>query len=181
MQCYIHGKGKIDVLYRDNYIETTPKFKNMPMDRDRRITDISIAGAGSDKYEFIITYRIDAGDGYITAVSGKVRIPVTQGAVKSRISSKSVYSNMIRTQKEKFDVTLYNKVGYEIDIDKIELVNPNSDFELIKEGSQYFIGYTPNGAVRKGRSYSLKFNVYPKNKATNTNPVRLTYKVTVAK
>ena len=206
--CSTRLKGKIDVLDEDSFVEITPKFKNMPTDRDRSIMDVSIAGAGSDKfdlvyypedgraelflkngasvstkdkYEFILTYSMDVGDGNVTAVSGKVRIPVTQGAVKSRISSKSVYSNMIRTQKEKFDVTLYNKAGYEIDIDKIELVNPNSDFELIKEGSQYFIGYTPNGAVRKGRSYSLKFNVYPKNKATNTNPVRLTYKVTVAK
>ena len=206
--CGTRLKGKIDVLDRDSSVEITPKFKNMPTDRDRRITDVSIAGAGSDKfdiiywpddgkvelyleegasvstrdkYEFIITYRIDAGDGYITAVSGKIRIPVTQGAVKSRISSKSVYSNMLRTQKEKFDVTLYNKAGNEVDIDKIELVNPNSDFELIKEGAQYYIGYTPNGAVKRGRSYTLKLNVYPKGKATNTKPVRLTYKVTVAK
>ena len=134
-----------------------------------------------DKHEFIFTYIADIGDGQLTAVSGKVRIPVTQGAVKSRISSKSVYSNMIRTQKEKFDVTLYNKAGNEVDIDKIELVNPNSDFELIKEGAQYYIGYTPNGAVKRGRSYTLKLNVYPKGKATNTKPVRLTYKVSVAK
>lgn len=206
--CSISLKGKIDVLDRDNYIEITPKFKNMPTDRDRRITDISIAGAGSDKfnfvywpedgkvevsleegasvstkdkYEFILTYRVDAGDGYLTAVSGRIRIPVTQGAVKSRISSKSVYSNMLRTQKEKFDVTLYNKAGNEIDIDKIELVNPNSDFELIEEGTQYYISYTPNGAVRKGKSYSLKLNVYPKDRASNTKPVKLTYKVMVAK
>lgn len=206
--CSTKLKGRIDVLDRDSFVEITPKFKNMPTDRDRSIMDVSIAGEGSDKfdlvyypeggkaelslkkgasvstrdkYEFILTYRMDVGDGNITAVSGKVRISVTQGAVKSRISSKSVYSNMLRRQKEKLDITLLNKAGYEIDIDKIELMNPNKDFELIKEGAQYYIGYTPNGAVRKGRNYTLKFNVYPSDKASNTGPVRLSYKVRVAK
>lgn len=128
----------------------------------------------------IIVYLIDIGDGQLTATSGKIKIPVTQGKVKSSIKGTSVYSNMLRFQKEKLDITLCNKAGDEIDIEKIELTNPNADLELIKEGDQYYIGYTPNGAVKKGKSYTLKFNVYPRYRAVNSKPVMLTYKIGVA-
>ncbi len=206
--CKTKIKGKIDVLDRNGFVEITPKFTNLPTDRKHDIMNVSVTGdkcdkfnfvfypedgkvqlslkegesvSTKDKYEFIFTYIADAGDEHLTAVSDKIRIPVIQGAVKSRIVGKNVYSNMLRTQKEKLDVTLYSREDREIDIDKIELVNPNSDLELIKEGSQYYIVYTPNGTIKRGGSYTLKFKVYPKGMATDANPVRLTYKVKVAK
>ena len=207
-KCKVKLSGSIDVLDRDSHVEVIPKFSNLPGDCDHRISDVTMTGNGSDKYElvldsesgeldlylkegeavstrdkqeFTLTYRIDIGDGSLTATAGKIKIPVKQGQVKGSIQSKNVYSNMFRSQKEELNVTLCNRAGSEIDIDKIELVNPNRDFDLVREGDNYFIFYEPNGAISRGKSYTLKFDVYPKDMATNEKPVRLTYKVSVAK
>ena len=134
-----------------------------------------------EKHIFVFTYKVLTLSGTLTTKTGKIRIPVTQGNVKLEPVGRKTFSSSILVQKEAFAINAYNSVGDTVEVTKIELINPNKDFSLVAENGKYYIKYVPNGAVKRGKSYTLKFKVTLNGQAVNRNPVTMNYKVNVAK
>lgn len=80
-----------------------------------------------------------------------------------------------------YDSVKVTDAGNTVDVSKIELTNPNKDFSLVENNGKYYIKYVPNGAVKRGKAYTLKFKVTFKDQAINRNPAKLSFKVNVAK
>ncbi len=118
-----------------------------------------------EKHIFVITYNVAAGDGTLKVSTGKVRIPVTQGKVRLQPVGRKAFSNAFSMQKEEFAIRASNANGGAVEVSKIELTNPNRDFTFVEEKGKYYIRYVPNGAVKRGKTYTLKFKVTFKDQA----------------
>ena len=135
----------------------------------------------AEKHIFVITYKIAVGDGTLSVKTGKVRIPVTQGKILMQTRGRKSYSSSVSVQKEEFRISAINSDGGSVKVSRIELTNPNKDFTFVEDNGKYYIRYVPNGDVKRGKSYTLKFKVTFKDQAVNKKPVILNYKVSVVK
>ena len=77
----------------------------------------------------------------------------------------------------KFTVT--NSVGEMLAIDDIVLTNYQGEFEYdAQEGKLY---HRPGGQTARGKTYTLKFNLYLSQRGDNEKPVVVSYKVKIVK
>lgn len=69
---------------------------------------------------------------------------------------RKAYSSAVSVQKEEFRINAINSDGGAVEVSRIELTNPNRDFTFVEDNGKYYIRYVPNGAVKRGKTYTLK-------------------------
>lgn len=197
------AKGSIDILDRANTALTvTPKFTNV--DKNAEVKKITLTGRDSHlfeitkrtgnvitvalkddvnvitkyNYQLAVEYVLESGITSLTLTSAPMKIVFKQNKPKVTVTGAGVYSG---TTEETKDVSfvLTNKNKLVIDVQKIELTNYTKDFIYDEENGTLTHRFT--GQTAKGKSYTLKFNVYPKGGADNERPVTASYKVTIMK
>ena len=200
----VSAKGSIDVLNRQGTSVTlTPKFTNVP--KDAEIKDIQLTGTDAHlfeisrrtgnqiiirldddanvitkyKYAVQVTYTVEAGDTSLTLTnSDPVKVKLTQKKPKIKVSGTKVYSNT-KAESKKVTFALTNSTGASIEADRIVLLNCTKDFQYDLETGA--LTHSLKGETARGKSYTLKFAVYPKGCGDNEKPVTVNYKITIAK
>ncbi len=199
----VSAKGSIDVLNRrGTNLALTPKFTNVP--KDAKVTDVKLTGVDAHlftiigrtgnqvtvrlrdnvnvitKYQYRVqaAYTVQAGDTALSLCSDPVKIKLTQKKPKVKVTGENVYSST-RADVKEIRFTLTNSIGASIGTDRIELVNGGRDFQYDSASGK--LVYIPRGGVARGKSYTLKFAVYPKDCGDNEKPLTVSYKVSIAK
>ena len=199
----VSKSGTIDVLNRaGTSITLKPKFKNVA--REAEVTEIRLTGRDAHLFEItgrsgnnvsvslkedanVITkygyrvaaeYLIKSGDTELTLTGKPVEIKLTQKKPKAVALGEGVYSNTLQEDK-KLDFAVYNSAGVKLDVEKVELLNLTKDFAYDAQTGN--LTHNLNGETAKGKTYTLKFNVYPKGCGDNEKPVAVSYKVKILK
>ena len=133
------------------------------------------------KYEAGMKYTVYVGGGIVTIEVPVMKLSVTQGKVKLTADENICFSNET-AGKQQLTIKACNKNGGSIGIAKLELDNPGKGFTLTDNGDgSCFIGYTPDGSIRSGGSYTLKIRVYLSDGAGDKKPETFKYKVNILK
>ncbi|MCM1143982.1 MAG: Ig-like domain-containing protein [Blautia sp.] len=199
----VTAKGSIDVLNRKGTsVILTPKFTNVP--KDARVTKVELTGTDAHlftitgrngnqaaiqlqegvnvitkyQYRIQVSYTVQAGDTELTLTSEAVKIKLTQKKPKVKVSGGNVYSST-RSDGKTIRFALTNSVGASIDADRIVLQSAPKDFSY--DTATGILSYTPRGTTARGKSYTLKFAVYPDGCGDNEKPLVVSYKVAIAK
>lgn len=199
----VSKSGTIDVLDRaGTSITLKPKFKNVA--REAEVTEIRLTGRDAHLFEItgrsgnnvtvslkedanVITkygyrvaaeYLIKSGDTELTLTGNPVEIKLTQKKPKAAASGEGVYSNTLKEDK-KLDFAVYNSAGVKLDVEKVELLNLTKDFAYDAQTGN--LTHYLNGETAKGKTYTLKFNVYPEGCGDNEKPIVVSYKVKIVK
>lgn len=138
-------------------------------------------------YEFVPVYTIAVptanGTRYYNVTSVKsVKTKVTTGKSKLTAFGTNMFKSGEAVGSVEYQIVATNGSGTLIGIDRIELANPNKDFVLknyTPGSSSIQLEYKARGAVKKGKTYTLKFNVYPSDMPINSKPLTVSYTVTV--
>lgn len=210
-RCRVSVKGRLEALDRDGTVLLTPKFNNLPMQyeitdikisgRDAAlfeaaglsadsITDGKIGlslkkDAGIDRYgkHYIdLMYTVKAGGGVIAVKAADVKIPLKQGKAAFTVSGNNAFNHNLRVQKELMVLTARNSAGQYVSVNSVTLAGTCRDFTVTdnKDGT-FYVNYAPAANVKAGRSYILKLNAVLAGQAAGSAPVRLKYKVKIAK
>lgn len=198
-------KNNVDLLNREGTsVVCTPKFTNIPAGSEYEIIDI----AGKDAHLFMVNdannirlltyssileketyvvkiiYKVKANGATLTLTSPEIKLKFKTKKANVKINSK--VGNVFNNSGDYKDIILTAFSGHNnIDIDKVELISANDAFTTAGEWDvdcySVNIYYQPNVKVQKGKTYTLKFNVYLKDAAVDSKPVTVSYTVKIAK
>ena len=132
------------------------------------------------KYNYGIKFRLtlENEEGTYKVLTTEQKFKLTQSKPKVTVSPKqSTMFNTVNNNQVYVAFKAANKNGSEVVINRIELTNFNNAFAYDMETG--ILSLTGRGDVVKGKSYSLKFNVYCDGYADNEKPITVTYKVKV--
>ena len=198
----LSAKGSIDVLNRDTTaILYTPKLTNIT----GNITDVKLTGRSSHlfkaelvdgkikvtvkgdskeaqnaiklvtKYNYGVKMQLALDNG-CKIVTNEVKIKLKQSKPKVTVTPKqAAMFNNVNENTVAVAISAANKDGSVVDIEKIELTNFTDAFSY--ENGELVL--KDRGAVKKGKTYSLKFNVYFEGCADSEKATTVTYKVKV--
>jgi len=196
-------KGKIDILDRDGTSVTlTPKFTSLGT--NAKVTNISLTGKDAHLFEIVdrtnniatlqlredknvitkykysvnVRYTVKSGDTALTITSSPVFVTLTQGKAKTAVSGANLFSST-KQESKAIDFVVSNSMNERIEIEDVKLVNFQNAFEYDHESGT--LKHLANGETARGKSYSLKFEIYANNRADNEKPVTVTYKVQIVK
>jgi hypothetical protein len=193
----VSAKGSIDVLNRDTTsVVCTPKLKNITGE----IEDVSLAGsaahlfraelddgrvivsAKSDaalvtKYNYRIKLKLTLDTGYVLT-TGDVKLKVTQSKPKVTVSPKqAVVFNCAAQSQTTVLINAQNKDGTPVTAESIVLTNMTDVFSYDAVGQTLTL--KDRGAVAKGKTCTLKFELRYAGCADNEKPVTVSCKVKV--
>jgi hypothetical protein len=193
----LSAKGSIDVLNRDTTsVVYTPKLSNITgeikkaevagsaanlftADLDEDTGKITVK-AKSDaalvtKYNYSIKLKLTLDNGN-TLTTDNVKLKVTQSKPTVTVSPKqAVLSNNTTQSAVAVDITAKNKVGSTVQTESIKLSNMTDVFEY----ADGVLTLKNRGAVAKGKTYTLKFEVRYVGSADNEKPATVTLKVKI--
>ncbi len=132
------------------------------------------------KYNYGVAFKLTLSNGFNTYVvdTGLQQFKLTQSKPKVTVVPKqTIMYNTVNKNMVSVAFNAANKDGSAVTIDRVELINFNNAFAYDKETNT--LALTGRGEVVKGKTYSLKFNVYCDGYADNEKPVTVTYKVKV--
>lgn len=199
----VTAKGSIDVLNRDGTnVVVTPKFTNITA--DAKVSSISLTGKDAHlfeiadiksnaatlrlkdsahvitkyKYEVKLSYVIETGNAAYTIESAPVGIKLTQGKVKAAAAGANAFSAAVGEGKS-LNFTVTNSMGEKVKIADVKLVNFSKDFAYDFETGT--LKHQLNGETARGKSCTLKFEVYLADRGDNEKPVTVTWKVQIVK
>lgn len=199
----VTAKGSIDVLNRDGTnVVVTPKFTNIAA--DAKVSSISLTGRDAHlfeiadingsaatlqlkdsahvitkyKYEVKLAYVIETGSAAYTIESAPVGIKLAQGKVKAAAAGANTFSAAVSEGKS-LNFTVTNSMGEQVEISDVKLVNFSKDFAYDFETG--VLKHQLNGETARGKSYTLKFELYLADRGDNEKPVTVTWKVQIVK
>lgn len=203
----VKAAGKIDVLNRDGTSMTlTPKFANLGTNME--VKGYTLTGADAHlfdvqkilnhvmtirlkdnvhiitKYDYKVSvaYEIQSGDDTFTVTSAPVKIKLTQGSVKVKINGANIFSNTVEESKD-LNFVVTNSMGEKLSIENVKLLNYTKDFayEYDAENQTGVLKHQLKGQTARGKSYTLKFELYLKDRGDNEKPVNVSFKVQIVK
>lgn len=203
----VSAKNTVDILDRKNTsIKLTPKFTNVAKDATTKLVKlegrdaamfsiIEDTGAIQLKSDAVVStketylvkavYRVDSNGALFTLTSSDLKVKFKAGKATTKITGNASFGN--REEDRDLTVSLTSSSKNPVTIKRVELLNYNKDFKLesnkneVTQKMEYILKYTPNGETARGKSYTLKFNVYPEGASVNDKPVTVNYKVNIVK
>lgn len=203
----VKASGKIDVLNRDGTkVKLTPTFKNLGSNKE--VKEYTLTGVDAHlfeiekitkdvvtirlketvnvvtnyNYKVSVNYKIQSGDAQFDITSAPVNIKLVQNTAKVKAKGVNVYSNTVGESKAlQFVVT--NSMGEKLSIEKVKLINYTKDFNYTFDAKKQtgVLEHQLNGQTARGKSYTLKFELYLEGRGDNVKPVIATFKVNIAK
>lgn len=203
----VSAKNTVDILDRENTsIKLTPKFTNVAKDATTKLVKlegrdatmfsiIEDTGAIQLKSDAVVStketylvkavYRVDSNGALFTLTSSDLKVKFKAGKATTKITGNASFGN--REEDRDLTVSLTSSSKNPVTIKRVELLNYNKDFKLesnkneVTQKTEYILKYTPNGETARGKSYTLKFNVYLEGASVNDKPVTVNYKVNIVK
>lgn len=130
------------------------------------------------KYEVKLAYVIETGSAAYTIESAPVGIKLAQGKVKAAAAGANTFSAAVSEGKS-LNFTVTNSMGEQVEISDVKLVNFSKDFAYDFETG--VLKHQLNGETARGKSYTLKFELYLADRGDNEKPVTVTWKVQIVK
>lgn len=202
-------KGKLDALNRSSALRVTPKFSNLIVDDNTKVS-VSLKGKDAslfalsteglskgvadiriksdegvltkNKYQVYFRYVVEKGDDLRIVLNSPVNtIMVNQSKPKITMNKEAIFAfNKVNMITE--EIILTNSSGEQIDIEKIEASIDNKAITFSNANGTFTIQHDPSvGTTAKGKSYKVTLNVYPKGAADNEKPINASYTVKIAK
>jgi hypothetical protein len=190
------AKGSIDILNRDTTsVVYTPKLTNIT----GTITAAEVAGSAANLFtadldedtgKIIVKAKSDAAlvtrynysiklkltlDNVYTLTTDNVKLKVTQSKPTLTVSPKQAVMSNNMESAAAVEITAKNKDGSSVATDSITLTNMTDVFEY----TGGVLTLKKRGAVAKGKTYTLKFEVKYTGCADNEKPAAVTLKVKI--
>lgn len=115
----------------------------------------------------------------VRLVSQDIKIKLKQGKITSKITGKNTFAN--KTETTDWTITLENGSKAIVPIQTLELTNYKKDFEIMYNPleNNWKVTYSPKGETKRGKSYTLKMNVYTGEEALDGKVNTISYKVII--
>lgn len=201
----VSAKNTIDILDRENtYVKITPKFTNVAKDASISLRN-ELEGRDADLFEVVhypdtgirlkegvsvstkatymvkVVYDIDSNGANITLTSDDIKIKLKPSKATAKITGNGSFGNKAETRP--LEIVLTNSKKQVIDIENLELTNFKKDFKVQYNvvSEKWELIFNPTGETARGKSYTLKFNVYPEGASVNDKPIVVNYKINIVK
>lgn len=194
-------KNNVD-LYNRNYtsIVISPKFTNVPAGADFELVSLGGKDAGLfeivnnneirlketanilEKETYVVSgvYKVNANGAELELVGNENKIKFKTKKTVVKIIEKM--TNVFCMSQDEKTISLQALNGAQkLDVDRVVLTNMKDDFAIDVKGDDVTITYLCGGNCKKGKTYTLKMNVYLKDAASDAVPVTISYKVKVSK
>lgn len=145
------------------------------------------------EYKVNIKYSISTDNGtYVEVTSPEVKIKFTQSSAKGVLVGNPTFGNA-PVEYHSYVLCVANSSGNNMKIRRVDMDetagfklyysdgNPDSPQGTDLENGIVVIRHDFDGTTTTGKTYTLKLLVYPDDAASNSKPVTVTYKVTLAK
>ncbi len=145
------------------------------------------------EYKVNIKYSISMDNGtYVEVTSPEVKIKFTQSSAKGVLVGNPTFGNA-PVEYHSYVLCVANSSGNNMKIRRVDMDetagfklyysdgNPDSPQGTDLENGIVVIRHDFDGTTTTGKTYTLKLLVYPDDAASNSKPVTVTYKVTLAK
>ena len=196
-------KGKLDTVNRTVGVDIIPKFTNVKTD-DATVTavltgrDAHLFEIGADgklylvksanvltkyKYQINIQYTVQREDLTFVCTTPAINITLSQSKPKVYATKLTAFSATMQDTNE-VKLSIQNAKGEQLNIEKIQVVNTNSAFTVVTDAATGIVSITHNpkaGKTKKGKSYKITLQIYPKGCANNEKPVTVTCPIKISK